>query len=45
MNSNTAVYAPRDGKFVLRAKVIGANPASIGSKCFFGLDAVVVQKL
>jgi len=38
MNSNTAVYAPRDGKFVLRAKVIGA-------KCFLGLDAVVIQKL
>ncbi len=35
------VQKPRGGKFVLRAEVIGANPASTGSKYFCGLDAVV----
>lgn len=34
------VFAPRDGKFVLRAEVIGANPAATGPKYFFGLDCV-----
>ena len=36
------VHEPRDQKFVLRAEVIGANPASTGPKYFFGLDAVVL---
>jgi hypothetical protein len=29
---------------MLRAEVIGANPASTGPKYFFGLDAVVLDK-
>ncbi|MBK7405189.1 MAG: DUF2961 domain-containing protein [Phycisphaerales bacterium] len=35
-------FAPRDGAFVIRAEVVGGNPASQGTKAFFGLDAVVV---
>jgi hypothetical protein len=38
------VHEPKDGKFMLRAEVIGANPASTGPKYFFGLDAVVLDK-
>jgi len=41
---NLGVHEPKDGKFVLRAEVIGANPASTGLKYFFGLDAVVLNK-
>jgi hypothetical protein len=41
---NLGVHEPKDGKFVLRAEVLGANPASIGLKYFFGLDAVVLNK-
>ena len=38
------VFTPRDGKFTLRAEVVGTNPASIGAKYFFGLDCVVLEK-
>ena len=38
------VHEPKDGKFVLRAEVIGANPASTGPRYFFGLDAAVLEK-
>ncbi len=38
------VHEPRDGRFVLRAEVIGANPAATGARYCFGLDAVVVEK-
>ena len=38
------VHEPKDGKFVLRAQVIGTNPASTGPKYYFGLDAVVLDK-
>ena len=37
------VFAPRDGKFVLRAEVAGANPAAKGAKYFFGLDCVILS--
>lgn len=36
------VFTPREGKFVLRIEVVGANPASIGKRYFFGLDCVAV---
>jgi hypothetical protein len=38
------VFEPRNGKFTLRAEVVGANPAAKGAKYFFGLDYVVLQK-
>lgn len=34
------LFKPQDGKFVLRAEVVGANPAATGAKYFFGLDCV-----
>ena len=37
-------FAPRDGKFTLRAAVAGANPAALGAKYYFGLDCVVLEK-
>ena len=41
---NLGVHEPKDGKYVLRAEVIGTNPASTGLRYFFGLDAVVLEK-
>ncbi len=41
---NLGVHEPKDGKFVLRAEVVGTNPTSTGSRYFFGLDAVVLDK-
>jgi len=38
------VHEPKDGKFVLRAEVVGTNPASTGPKYYFGLDALVLDK-
>jgi len=34
------VHAAKDGKLVLRCEVVGGNPASEGSKSFFGVDCV-----
>ncbi len=33
-------FEPREGKFVLRVEVVGANPASKNSRSYFGLDAI-----
>jgi hypothetical protein len=41
---NLGVFEPKDGKFILRVEVLGANPASSGGKYFFGLDAVLLEK-
>ena len=41
---NLGVHSPRDGRFILRAEVVGANPASTGGKYFFGLDALQLEK-
>jgi hypothetical protein len=38
------MHEAKDGTFVLRAEVIGTNPASTGAKYFFGLDAVVLEQ-
>ncbi len=38
------LHEPKDGRFILRAEVIGANAAATGARHFFGLDAVVLQK-
>ena len=38
------LFAPQDGKFTLRAEVMGANPAAKGAKYFFGLDYVILEK-
>ncbi len=35
---------PKDGKFLLRVEVIGANSAASGAKYFFGLDCVKLDK-
>lgn len=35
-------FEPKEGKFVLRIEVTGANPASTGPKYYFGLDAVIL---
>ncbi len=43
--SDLGVFRPRDGAFVLRAEVVGGNPASLGTKSFFALDAVVVEEV
>ncbi len=37
-------FEPKNGAFVLRVEVVGANPQSKNSKSFFGLDCVVVGK-
>ena len=36
------IFEPRDGRLVLRAEVVGANPRAEGTKSFFGLDCVVL---
>jgi len=41
---NLGVHEPKDGKFRLRAEVVGTNPASTGLRYFFGLDAVLLEK-
>ena len=41
---NLGVHEPKDGKLILRAEVVGTNPASTGSRSFFGLDAVLLDK-
>jgi hypothetical protein len=38
------VHEPKQEKFILRAEVVGANPASTGAKYYFGLDAVVLDR-
>jgi hypothetical protein len=35
-------FEPKQGKFVLRVEVTGANPSATGSKYYFGLDAVTL---
>lgn len=37
-------FTPRDGAFLLRVEVVGANPKSKGSKSYFGLDAVTLTE-
>jgi hypothetical protein len=37
------VHTPRNGKLVLRAEVVGKNPASLGTVSYFGLDCVTLQ--
>jgi len=37
------VFEPKDGQFLLRVEVVGANPQAKGSKCYFGLDCVVIS--
>ena len=37
-------FKPQDGRFVLRAEVVGANPAAKGAKYYFGLDCLSFQK-
>jgi len=36
------VFEPKDGAFILRVEVVGANPKSKNSQSFFGLDAVTL---
>jgi len=36
------VFEPRDGRYLLRVEVVGANPKSKGSQAYFGLDAVTL---
>ncbi|MCG3122763.1 MAG: hypothetical protein GIKADHBN_01165 [Phycisphaerales bacterium] len=36
-------FVPRDGKYLLRVEVIGANEKAVGTGSFFGLDCVVVS--
>ena len=38
------VFEPKNGQFILRVEVIGANPAATGPRYYFGLDAVVLAK-
>lgn len=38
------VFEPRDGRMILRAEVVGGHERSEGSKSFFGLDCVVLEK-
>ncbi len=37
-------FEPKDGKFLMRVEVTGANPGAKGTKSFFGLDCVVIDK-
>jgi len=41
---NLGVFSPKDGKFILRAEVIGFNPEARGAKYYFGLDCAVLEK-
>ena len=36
-------FSPRDGRFLVRAEVTGANPRSAGARFFFGLDCLVIE--
>lgn len=36
------VFAPKDGRFVLRVELTGTNPKATGVRYLFGLDCVVV---
>jgi hypothetical protein len=36
-------FQPKDGRFLLRVEVVGANPAARGAKSYFGLDALTLQ--
>ncbi len=36
------VFDPKDGAFILRVEVVGANPKSKNSQSFFGLDAITL---
>jgi hypothetical protein len=36
------VFEPKDGKFVLRVEVVGANPSSTGPKHYLGMDAMTL---
>ncbi len=36
-------FTPRTGQLVLRAELVGANSAALGTKSFFGLDCVVLK--
>jgi hypothetical protein len=40
---NLGDFEPKDGKFVVRVEVTGTNPASIGPRYSFGLDAVLLE--
>jgi Protein of unknown function (DUF2961) len=37
------VFEPINGKFELRAEVVGANAAATGTKAYFGIDGVVMS--
>ena len=37
-------FKPKDGRFILRVEVVGANPAARGNKAYFGLDAVTLTR-
>jgi hypothetical protein len=36
-------FEPKDGHLLLRVKVVGANPSALGTKAYFGLDAVTLH--
>jgi hypothetical protein len=36
-------FDPKDGRFVLRVEVVGANPESRGSRHYFGLDCAALE--
>jgi hypothetical protein len=38
------VFEPVNGTMILRAELVGANPAALASKAFFGLDCVVLKE-
>jgi hypothetical protein len=40
---NLGVHQPNDGKFILRAEVVGTHPASTGKRFFFAIDCVTLQ--
>jgi hypothetical protein len=37
-------FAPKDGRLLLRAEVVGAHPDSGGPRHYFGLDCVVLTE-
>jgi hypothetical protein len=37
------IFTPKDGRFLLRAEVTGANPKSTGARIFYGLDCLVLE--
>lgn len=39
------IFTPKAGRFILRAEIVGANPAAVGARYCMGFDCVVLSAL